>query len=156
MYIGHEQRKDITTGSWPTVTNFYTRHSRDLTAICWLHQMHHRRQVQQVFTAQTSDEETQGSSSGDLFALSQSIRFLANAEDDRQVRRRIADLQRPGSNYRRMLAESDDPSSARARFYQEEVQQINEEVEALLQPFNATPISQIGTPRTTAPRRFFD
>ena len=73
-------------------------------------------------------EETQGSSSGDLFALSQSIRFLANAEDDRQVRRRIADLQDQARNYRRMLAESDDPSSARARFYLEEVQQINEEI----------------------------
>ena len=84
----------------------------------------------------------------DIFDLSQSIRFLSKAEDDRQVRRRISELQDEARRYRRMYAESDDPNSARARFYLEEAQQIAREIESLEEPLIATPISRNGTPRT--------
>ncbi len=60
---------------------------------------------------QQRHEETQ-ESSGDVFALSESICFLAKAEDDRQVRQRIANLQGQARNFRRMFAEADDPSRA--------------------------------------------
>ena len=93
-------------------------------------------------------DEHQQASSRDIFALSESIRFLAKAEDDRQVRRRIADLQDQARTLRRMYAESDDLNSARAQYYQNEVQQIAEEIAALEQPMIRTPISQNGTPST--------
>ena len=60
------------------------------------------------------DEQLQTAAQQDIFDLSQSIRFVSKAEDDRQVRRRIAELQDQARNYRRMFAESDDPNSARA------------------------------------------
>ena len=97
---------------------------------------------------QRQDEHQQPESSRDIFALSESIRFLAKAEDDRQVRRRIADLQDQARTFRRMYAESDDLHSARAQFYQNEVQQIAEEIAALEQPMITTPVSRNGTPRT--------
>ena len=90
----------------------------------------------------------QAAPSQDIFVLSESIRFHARAEDGRQVRRRIAELQDQARNYRRMFAESDDPNSARARFYQDEVQQITEEIASLEEPLIATPTSQNTTPRT--------
>jgi hypothetical protein len=95
---------------------------------------------------QPSDEET--IEHQDIFDLSQSIRFVSKAEDDRQVRRRIAELQDQARNYRRMYAESDDPNSARARFYQDEVEQITHEIASLEEPILRTPISQNRTPRT--------
>lgn len=55
----------------------------------------------------------------EIFARSQSICFLANADDNRQRRHRIADHQDQARSYHRILAESDEPSSAQARFYQE-------------------------------------
>jgi hypothetical protein len=94
------------------------------------------------------DEEQQPSRQGDIFDLSQSIRFVAKTEDDRQVRRRIAELQDQARNYRRMFAESDDPNSARARFYQDEVEQIAQEIASLQEPLITTPISRNATPRT--------
>ena len=69
--------------------------------------------------------EDQPALQGDISELSQSIRFVSKAEDDCQVRRRIAELQDQSRNFRRMLAESDDPNSARARFYQDEVEQLH-------------------------------
>ena len=95
--------------------------------------------------------EEPNESSRDVFALSESIRVLAKAEDDCQVRRRIADLQDQARNHRRMYAESDDLSSAQAQFYQDEVQQIADEIAFLDQPLTSTLIRQNGTPRT--PRR---
>jgi hypothetical protein len=50
-----------------------------------------------------------------------------------------------------MYAESDDLSSAQAQFYQDEVQQIADEIAFLDQPLTSTLIRQNGTPRT--PRR---
>ena len=94
------------------------------------------------------EEQQQTAAQRDIFDLSQSIRFVSKAEDDRQVRRRIAELQDQARNYRRMYAESDDPNSARARFYQEEVEQITHEIASLEEPLIATPISRNGTPRT--------
>ncbi len=96
---------------------------------------------------QRQDEQPHESSCN-IFALSESIRFMAKAEDDRQVCRRIADLQDQARNFRRMYAESDDLNSARAQFYQNEVQQIAEEIASLGQPLISTPISRNGTPRT--------
>ena len=93
-------------------------------------------------------EQQQTAAQRDIFDLSQSIRFVSKAEDDRQVRRRIAELQDQARNYRRMYAESDDPNSARARFYQDEVEQITHEIASLEEPLIATPISRNGTPRT--------
>ena len=84
----------------------------------------------------------------DILALSQSIRFHAKAEDDRQVRRRIADLQDQARNFRRLHAESDDANSARAQFYADEVKQITDKIASLEQPLIATPLSQNRTPRT--------
>jgi len=85
----------------------------------------------------------------DILALSQSIRFLAKAEDDRQVRRRIADLQDQARKFRRLHTESDDRNSARAQFYADEVKQITDEIASLAeQPLIATPLSQNRTPRT--------
>jgi phage host-nuclease inhibitor protein Gam len=82
-------------------------------------------------------------------ALSNSIRFLAQAEDVRQVRRRIADLQDQARNYRRMYAESDDHSSARARFYQDEAQELATEIASLEeQLITRTPVHHNTTPRT--------
>jgi hypothetical protein len=97
---------------------------------------------------QRQHDEQDEAPSRDIFALSQSIRFLAKAEDDRQVRRRIADLQDQARNFRRLHAESDDPNGARARFYEDEVKQIAEEIASLEQPLTTTPISQNRTPRT--------
>jgi hypothetical protein len=94
------------------------------------------------------DEEQQPSPQGDIFDLSQSIRFVAKADDDRQVRRRVAELQDQARNFRRMFAESDDPNSARARFYQDEVEQIAYEIASLQESLIATPISRNATPRT--------
>lgn len=92
--------------------------------------------------------QQQAAPSQDISDLSESIRFHARAEDGRQVRRRIAELQDQARNYRRMYAESDDPNSARARFYQDEVEQIMHEIASLEEPLIATPISRNGTPRT--------
>jgi hypothetical protein len=53
-----------------------------------------------------------------------------------------------------MFAESDDPTSARARFYKNEVQQITDEIAALEHPLMRTPVSRNGTsrnPRTPKP-----
>ena len=98
---------------------------------------------------QSGDEEQQQTAVlRDIFDLSQSIRFVFKAEDDHQVRRRIAELQDQARYYRRMYAKSDDPNSARARFYQDEVQQIAHEIALLEEPLIATPISRNGTPRT--------
>jgi len=94
------------------------------------------------------DEEQQPSPQGDIFDLSQSIRFVAKADDDRQVRRRVAELQDQARNFQRMFAESDDPNSARARFYQDEVEQIAYEIASLQESLIATPISRNATPRT--------
>jgi phage host-nuclease inhibitor protein Gam len=84
----------------------------------------------------------------DIFDLSQSIRFVSKAEDDCQVRRCIAELQDQARNYRRMNAKSDDPNSAWAKFYQDEVEQIAHEIASLEEPLIATPTSRNGTPRT--------
>ena len=86
--------------------------------------------------------------SGDIVALSQSIRFLAQSEDVRQVRRRIGELQDQARNYRRMYAEDDDPSSARARFYHDEAQAIALEVASLQEQLITTPPRHNTTPRT--------
>jgi hypothetical protein len=84
----------------------------------------------------------------DIFDLSQSIRFVSKAEDDRQVRRCTAEIQDQARNYRRIYAESDDPNIAWARFYQDKVEQIAHKIASFEEPFIATPISQNGTPRT--------
>lgn len=86
--------------------------------------------------------------SGDVVALSQSIRFLAQSEDVRQVRRRIGELQDQARNYRRMYAEDDDPSSARARFYHDEAQAIALEVASLQEQLITTPPRHNTIPRT--------
>ena len=54
------------------------------------------------------DDEQPKESSRDIFALC----FLAKAEDVRQVCQRIANLQDQARDYRRMFAESDDPTTA--------------------------------------------
>lgn len=93
-------------------------------------------------------QESAEGSSGDIVALSQSIRFLAEAEDIRQVRQRIADLQDQARNYRRMHAEADDLNSARARFYHDEAQEISFEVAKLQENLIATPPRHNTTPRS--------
>jgi hypothetical protein len=81
---------------------------------------------------QTQQDEPPQESSQDIFALSDSIRFLAKAEDVRQVRLRIANLHDQARNYGTMFAESDDnPTSARARFYKNKVQRITDEIATL-------------------------
>ncbi len=98
---------------------------------------------------QSGDKEQQQTAVlQDIFDLSQSIRFISKAEADRQVRRRIAELQDQARNYRQMYDKSDDPNSAWARFYQDEVEQIAHEIASLEGPLIATPISRNGTPRT--------
>ena len=77
-----------------------------------------------------------------ILTLSNSLRFLAAAEDtrsqlaadredERNVRRRLYDLQDLARNYRRMYAEEDNQTSSRAMFYLEEGQRIQSEIEAL-------------------------
>ena len=94
-----------------------------------------------------------------IYVLSQSILVLAQsedaregrrqiAEDVRQVRRRITELQDQARNYRRLYAEDDDPSSARARFYQDEAEEIASEVASLQEQLITTPPRNNTTPRT--------
>jgi hypothetical protein len=97
---------------------------------------------------QRQSEDRQPAMQGGIFELSQSICFVSKAEDDRQLRRRIAELQDQSRSYRRMLAECDDPNSARARFYQDKVEQSAHEIASLQEPLIATPISRNATPRT--------
>jgi hypothetical protein len=51
-------------------------------------------------------------------------------------------------NYRRMYAESEDPTSSLARFYQEEEQVMRSQVASLQEQLIATPVRQNTTPRT--------
>jgi protein subunit release factor A len=73
-------------------------------------------------------------------------------EDARQVRRRIADLEDKGLDYRRMAAESHDPDLK--TFYQGEVREIASKIASLQEELSrsehmiATPVRHNTTPRT--------
>ena len=112
---------------------------------------------------------------GDIKALSDSIRLLAKSEthcahlmvesadrrtasenhrahlqedgeNSQHIRQRIGDLQDSARKYRKMYAEADDTSSRRALFYHEEEQRITSEIAALLDTLTATPRRKNITP----------
>ena len=87
-------------------------------------------------------QDNENATANNILTLSNSLRFLAaaedtrsqlaaNREDERNVRRRLYDLQDLARNYRRMYAEEDNQTGARAMFYLEEGQRIQSEIEAL-------------------------
>jgi hypothetical protein len=103
-------------------------------------------------------EESEGPAE-DILSLSQSLRYLADSENDRahllahredqrQVRHHVAELQDQARDYRRMYAEADDPTSTWATFYLEEAQRIALEIAALHKNSIATPVRHNTTPRT--------
>jgi hypothetical protein len=104
------------------------------------------------------DPEELDGQSDDIVALSESLRFvaeseraravlLADREDVRYVRRRADALQDQAREYRRMYAETDDPDSSRAKFYQDELKRIELEI-ATIQQEVRTPTRQNTTPRS--------
>ena len=124
-------------------------------------------------------QESERQESGDIQALSDSIRVLAesetrraqlhvesedrrtlaenhrarlrdNGENSRHVRQRIGDLQDQAREYRKMYAETDDANSRRAQFYHAEEQRITSEIAALSESLVATPTRGNITP---TPRR---
>jgi hypothetical protein len=150
--MGSRHIYSTTSGSWLTVTNYCCQVFSDLMMML-VHQMHHPPSAtSNNATGQNRRQQRQGEeprkSSCAIFALSESIHFLAKAEDDPQIRRRITDLQDQARNFKRMYADSDDLNSAQAQFHRDEVQQIAEEIASLDQPLTSTPISRNGTPRT--------
>jgi hypothetical protein len=107
---------------------------------------------------QRQDREELDGQSDDIVALSESLRFvaesesaraelLANREDVRYIRRHVDALHDQARDYRRMYAETDDPNSSRARFYQDELQRITFEITTIQQEVR-TPTRQNTTPRT--------
>jgi hypothetical protein len=71
-----------------------------------------------------------------------------DGENSRHVRQRIGDLQDRAREYRKMYTEADNTSSRRALFYHEEEQQITSEIAALLDTLTATPRRENLTPPT--------
>ena len=75
-------------------------------------------------------------------------RRVAEAERSAYLYRRIDNLRDQAREYRRMRAETDNPTSTRAIFYQEEEHRIVSEIEAIEHNLVGTPTRQNTTPRS--------
>jgi hypothetical protein len=126
---------------------------------------------------QRKDNEVLSAPSADIRALSESLRYATESEnnrarliaekedqrlarrrleqledlareDQRSVRRRLDELEDQAREYRRRYAETDDQDSRKARFYLEEEQRIMLRIASMGESTIATPTRQNTTPRT--------